>query len=66
IHTDPEALVEVDSLSDFSVNLTTRMWVDTSDYSAVKWALTKAVKLQFDAQNIAIPFPTVTQYNHQR
>ena len=66
IHTDPEALVEVDSLGDFSVNLTTRMWVDTSDYSAVKWALTKAVKLQFDAQNIAIPFPTVTQYNHQR
>lgn len=55
---DPEPAVAVDSLGDSSVNLTCRVWVASSDYLGVKWALTKAVKERFDAVGVTIPFPT--------
>ncbi|MEE2691308.1 MAG: mechanosensitive ion channel domain-containing protein [Pseudomonadota bacterium] len=55
---EPEPAVAVDSLGDSSVNLACRVWVASSDYLAVKWALTKAVKERFDASGITIPFPT--------
>lgn len=60
IHNEPEPIVAVDSLGDSSVNITCRSWVATADYFEVKWALTKAVKEQFDADGVGIPFPTRT------
>lgn len=54
---DPAPVIAVSELADSSVNFVVRPWVKTSDYWAVKWALTEQVKLQFDANGISIPFP---------
>ena len=62
IRSDPETVIEVDSLGDSSVNILCRVWVDRSDYFAVKWALTKAVKQRFDAENVSFPFPSRSIY----
>ncbi len=63
IHKAPAPIIEVDSLGDFSVNITTRSWVDTANFLPAKWALTKAVKKGFDANGIDIPFPTRINLN---
>lgn len=62
IHADPAPLVAVDSLGDFSVNLTTRVWLASGDYFKVKCDLTKAVKEAFDRENVSIPYPTSVEY----
>ncbi|MFK4753927.1 mechanosensitive ion channel family protein [Oceanobacter antarcticus] len=54
---DPEFKVAVSELADSSVNFVVRPWVKASDYWAVKWDLTEAIKLRFDAEGIEIPFP---------
>lgn len=59
---DPETVIEVDNLGDSSVDIICRVWVDGADYFPVKWALTKAVKERFDAEGVAIPFPSRTVY----
>ncbi len=60
IKTDPEPVIAVDKLGDWSVDITCRVWVERADYFAVKWALVKAVKERFDAEGVSIPFPTRT------
>lgn len=57
---DPEAQVFVLALGDSSVDLSARIWCKRTDYGDLKWALTRAVKEAFDAENITIPFPTTT------
>jgi small conductance mechanosensitive channel len=57
---EPEPVVAIDSLGDSSVNILSRVWVKSSDYFPVKWALTKDVKERLDAAGISIPFPTRT------
>lgn len=57
---DPEPVIAVDNLGDSSVDIICRVWVAGADYFPVKWALTKAVKEQFDADGVGIPFPTRT------
>ena len=54
---DPAPVIAVSELADSSVNFVVPPWVRTSDFWAVKWALTEQVKLQFDANDISIPFP---------
>jgi len=54
---EPAPLVAVGELGESSVNLVVRPWVGNGDYWDVKFALTEAVKLAFDAQGISIPFP---------
>jgi len=34
-----------------------RPWAKTSDYWAVLWDTTEAVKLRFDEEGISIPYP---------
>jgi small conductance mechanosensitive channel len=34
-----------------------RPWVKTADYWEAYWEVTRAVKMQFDAEGISIPFP---------
>lgn len=56
-HKDPAPLIEVGELADSSVNFVIRVWCDSGDYWALKWALTKAIKQAFDAEEISIPYP---------
>lgn len=59
---DPAVTIAVESLGDSSVNILCRPWVNREDYWAAKWALTKAVKQRFDAEDISIPFPCRSVY----
>ena len=54
---DPAPVIAVSELADSSVNFVVRPWVNTADYWAVLWDLTEAVKLEFDANGISIPYP---------
>ncbi len=57
IHKSPDPFVAVGELADSSVNLVVRVWCDSGNYWPVKFDLTKALKLRFDAEGISIPFP---------
>lgn len=54
---DPEPMIAVKELADSSVNFLLRVWVNTSDYWDVFFAVTETVKQRFDEENISIPFP---------
>ncbi len=54
---DPVPFVAVASLGDSSVNLTVRAWVNSPDYWSVFFKMNEAVKNEFDAKGISIPFP---------
>ncbi|MGV6801608.1 MAG: mechanosensitive ion channel family protein [bacterium] len=58
VFADPEPIIEVHTLNDYSVDFTVRLWLKGSDYFPVRWALNQTVKEAFDAQGITIPFPT--------
>lgn len=64
---DPSPMVKVGELADSSVNLTTRVWVESSEYWNVFFSLTENVKKSFDKEGISIPFPQrdVHVYNHK-
>ena len=46
----------VHELTDSSVNIVCRPWVNTADYWTVYWDLMRQVKERFDAEGISIPF----------
>ncbi|MEH8017307.1 mechanosensitive ion channel [Rheinheimera muenzenbergensis] len=54
---EPAAAVNVAALADSSVNFNVRPWVNSADYWNVYWDTLEKVKLSFDEQGIAIPFP---------
>ena len=54
---EPEPVVAVSELADFSVNFIVRPWVKNADYWPVLWDTTEKVKLEFDAQGLSIPYP---------
>ena len=62
---DPEPTVAVGELGESSVNIVCRPWVKTVDYWAVLFDVTEAVKTQFDAQGITIPFPQQDVHMYQ-
>lgn len=62
---DPAPVVVVGELGDNSVNFNVRPWVNTPDYWAVYGDVHEAVKLQFDANDISIPFPQRDVHLHQ-
>ena len=39
-----------------SINITTRVWVNSADYWTVNFDVLEAVKERFDAEGIEIPF----------
>lgn len=53
--------VMADKMADSSVNLIVRFWSASSDYWALRWDMTKAIKEAFDRNGITIPYPTQTQ-----
>jgi len=54
---DPAPTVAVSELGDSSVNLVVRPWCKGSDYWPTRWALTRALKEQLEADGCTIPFP---------
>ena len=62
---DPAPLVAVLELADCSVNFAVRPWVAAENYWALKFDLTEAIKLRFDAEGISIPFPQQDVHLHQ-
>ncbi len=54
---EPAPVVALSELADSSVNFIVRPWVKSSDYWAVLWDTTAAVKLKFDEADITIPYP---------
>lgn len=56
---EEERLTVVSELADSAVILKLRFWVKPEDYWSVKWDMTEAVKLAFDAEGIEIPFNQV-------
>jgi len=54
---DPACTIAVSALADSSVNFVVRPWVKTSDYWAVMFDLTEAIKKRFDKEGISFPFP---------
>lgn len=55
---DKEPQIFVATLGDFSISITARIWVKTTEHLQVRWDLTKAIKEKLDAGGITIPFPT--------
>jgi small conductance mechanosensitive channel len=53
----PEPMVRLHTLNESSVDFVVRPWVRTADYWDVYWAVTREVKMRFDAESISIPFP---------
>lgn len=62
---EPEPVIAVSELADSSVNIVVRPWVKTADYWGVFFDITEAVKLEFDAQGITIPYPQQDVHMHQ-
>ena len=62
---DPEPTVAVNELGDSSVNFVVRVWCAAENYWGIYFDMQEKVKLEFDAQNISIPFPQrdVHMYN---
>lgn len=63
---DPAPVAPVSELADSSVNFAVRFWTTADDYWSVYFETMEAVKKNFDAENISIPFPQrdVHVYNH--
>jgi small conductance mechanosensitive channel len=57
IHKDPEIFTAVTAHGDSSVDIVTRVWVDTGDYWGVRFDAMKSVKEAFDTNGISIPYP---------
>lgn len=54
---EPPAWFGVDSLGDFAVNVTGRVWVKTEDHRVYKADMLKAIKEAFDREGIEMPYP---------
>jgi len=63
---EPAALIVIGELTDNSVNLFVRPWVNTNKVLDVRFRLTELIKKKFDEENISIPFPQSDVYIHQR
>ncbi|MBF0469992.1 MAG: mechanosensitive ion channel [Gammaproteobacteria bacterium] len=62
---EPAPVVAVNELGDSSVNFVVRPWVKSSDYWGVRWDLTEAVKIGFEARGFTIPYPSQDIHLHQ-
>ncbi len=58
-------IIAVDNLGASSVDLVIKVWVSTADYWTAKWSLTEAIKLEFDKNDIEIPFQQISLIMNQ-
>ena len=56
VRKDPAIFIRVSAHSASSIDITTRVWVDSADYWTVKFDMLEAVKEKFDQEGIEIPF----------
>ena len=63
---DPEPMVAVSELADSSVNFVIRVWCNASDYWALKFDMTRALKEKMDSEGISIPYPQQTVHMIQK
>jgi small conductance mechanosensitive channel len=61
---DPEPVIAVGELGDSSVNLIVRPWCSKDDYWALRWDLTKNIKVELEASGCSIPFPQTDVHLH--
>jgi small conductance mechanosensitive channel len=54
---EPTPIIKVSQLAESSVNFLVRVWTRKDLIWDVTWDLTRAVKLRFDQEGIAFPFP---------
>ncbi|MCW0481578.1 mechanosensitive ion channel family protein [Gaoshiqia sediminis] len=54
---DPEPFVALGQLADSSVNITVRVWVNSSDYWGVFFDMNETVYKEFEKNGMHIPFP---------
>lgn len=54
--TDPEPMIRMSAHSASSIDIVTRVWVKSADYWTVNFDILEAVKREFDANGIEIPF----------
>jgi small conductance mechanosensitive channel len=54
---DPACQIALSELGENSVNFVVRPWVKSSEYWAVRFDLTEAIKKRFDQEGISFPFP---------
>ncbi|MDO9208792.1 MAG: mechanosensitive ion channel, partial [Sulfuricurvum sp.] len=54
---DPIYIVAVGALGANSVQIYAQPWVLTEDYLKIKFEITEQIKLEFDKNNLSIPFP---------
>lgn len=57
-----EPVVYVEELADSSVNLSLRIWAENKDYFEMYFSLLEEIKIEFDKNNIEIPFPQQELY----
>ncbi|MEO0672427.1 MAG: mechanosensitive ion channel family protein, partial [Pseudomonadota bacterium] len=63
---DPAPKTFVKTLGDSSVSVGLRVWCVTSDYWAVRWALTERGKRDLEAAGLSIPFPQMDVHMQPR
>jgi small conductance mechanosensitive channel len=54
---DPEPLVKIHKLTDFTTRIVVRPWVKREDYWEVYWDLTREAKLRLDREGIPLGLP---------
>lgn len=54
---DPAPVIVLSELADSSVNFAVRAWCNAADYWGIYFDMQEKVKLEFDKENISIPFP---------
>lgn len=63
---DPAPFIQVSALADSSVNLATRVWVNSGDYWPVSMETNEKIYNEFNKQGINIPFPQMDVHVHQQ
>ncbi|MFC2130035.1 mechanosensitive ion channel family protein [Bacteroidota bacterium] len=65
IKKDLTHLIAVGQLADSSVNITVRVWCDTSEYWNIYFDIHEKIKKEFDANGVSIPFPQTDVHLHK-
>lgn len=63
---DPEPFIVLSSLSDSSVDITVRVWANSSDYWPLFFEMQEKVYDTFAKEGINIPFPQMDVHLHQK
>jgi small conductance mechanosensitive channel len=58
---EPQPWFGVESLGDFAVNVSARVWVKAADHKNYRADMLKAVKEAFDREGIELPYPHTVQ-----